>query len=337
MGYPATYKADMVIEYCEKHPDMPTRTLARLIAEQNPLDFTVSGARIMVRYYRHEHDVRRTPKGKDTKHLKRSETQKKRHMAHKFEAPESDYKVIKPFKIPKGNNRILVLSDIHIPYHDIQALELAIDYGIKHKANAVYLNGDVMDCYQASRFIKDRRMRQLDEELELTRQFLKSLKAAIDAPIYYKLGNHEARWENYLRTNAPELLGIADFELKNVLRFGELGITEIKDKQISYAGGLAVLHGHEFGHSVFSPVNPARGLYLRAKDSSVIGHHHQTSEHSEKSLDGSVVKTWSVGCLCGLQPEYMPYNKWNHGFAFIETEGKEYEIDNLSIINGKIR
>lgn len=331
-----SYKGEIALEYCENHPKMATRTLARLVATQNPLDFTESQARNIIRAIRQERNDRVSYK--DAKHLERTKEQKTKSMGHKaFKSPESDYEPIKPFKIPKGNNKILFLSDIHIPYHDIKALELAINYGIKHGANAVYLNGDTMDCYQASRFIKDRRLRQLDEELELTRMFFKALKEAIPAPIYYKIGNHEVRWENYLKTNAPALLGIADFELSNVLRFGEYGITEIKDRQMAYAGGLALLHGHEFGHSVFSPVNPARGLYLRAKDSSVIGHHHQTSEHSEKSLDGTVTKTWSVGCLCGLQPEYMPYNKWNHGFAFIETDGKEYEIDNLSIIAGKIR
>ena len=75
------------------------------------------------------------------------------------------------FYIPKGQNNILVLSDIHIPYQDNKALELAINYGIENKVNAIYLNGDTIDMYQGSRFIKDRRLRDLAGELELTRQF----------------------------------------------------------------------------------------------------------------------------------------------------------------------
>lgn len=314
---------------------MPTRTLARLLYEQNKLDFTKYGARGIIQKIRGE-----AKKGnfEFTKHLNTSNKQKKDRMKKKFLLPESDYKKIEPFKIPKLNNRILVLNDIHLPYQDNKALEMAINYGIEQKANAVYLNGDTMDFYQASRYIKDRRLRDLSGELEIGREFLKTLKETFNCPIYYKIGNHEERWENYLKTKAPELLGIADFELKNLLRFGQYGVQEIKGKQIAYAGKLALLHGHEFGHSVFSPVNPARGLYLRAKDSSAIGHHHQTSEHTEKSLNGDIVKTWSMGCLCGLSPEYYPYNKWNHGFAFVTVFDKgDYEIDNLSIINGKIR
>ena len=71
----------------------------------------------------------------------------------------------------KDKNNILVLSDIHIPYQDNKALELAINYGIENKVNAIYLNGDTIDMYQGSRFIKDRRLRDLAGELELTRQF----------------------------------------------------------------------------------------------------------------------------------------------------------------------
>jgi predicted phosphodiesterase len=329
-----TYKYKIALEYCEKYPEMPTRTLGRLIWQQNKLDFTETTARTYVIRFRGEG---KSKSKKEFKHLWTSEKTRKDRMAKKFLIPETDYKRIEPFKIPKLNNRILVLSDIHLPYHDEEALSLAIEYGIKKKVNAIYLNGDTLDFYQASRFIKDRRLRQLAGELEMGRDFLKMLKGTFNCPIYYKIGNHEERWEHYLMTKAPELLGIADFELKNLLRFGEYGVTEVKGKQIAYAGKLALLHGHEFGHSVFSPVNPARGLYMRAKNSSARGHHHQTSEHSEKSLNGNVVKAWSIGCLCGLSPEYFPYNKWNHGFAYIETDGDDYDIENLSIINGKVR
>jgi hypothetical protein len=77
---------------------------------------------------------------------------------------------------------------------------------------------------------------------------------------------------------------------------------------------------------------------MRAKASSAVGHHHQTSEHTEKDLNGNIVTTWSIGSLCGLSPEYMPYNKWNHGFATIETDmNGDYDFRNLRIINGKVR
>lgn len=337
MSKKTSYKNDIVVEYLTDYPELPTLTIAKLLHKNNPLDFkTVENARSIVRSLRHETSCKNDITSIDCTDFKRTDEQKKEARAYS-KIPESDYSKVEDFIIPSGNNRILILNDIHLPYHDIKALQLAIDFGKKRNVNAVYLNGDTLDMYQASRFIKDRRLRDLHGELEMGRNFLTYLKEQLNCPIYYKIGNHEERLENYLKQNAPELFGIPDFQLENLLRFGENGVNLVKSKQMTYAGKLAILHGHEFGHSVFSPVNAARGLYMRTKESSAIGHHHQTSEHSEKSLSGEVVTTWSIGCLCGLQPEYYPFNKWNHGFAYIEVDkNKDYNFDNIRIINGKI-
>ena len=59
---------------------------------------------------------------------------------------------------------------------------------------------------------------------------------------------------------------------------------------------------------------------------------------SAYDMDGNVVTTYSIGALCGLAPDYLPYNKWNHGFATIETDlDGEYEFRNLRISDGKVR
>ena len=47
----------------------------------------------------------------DTALYKRSNKERKQAMSN-FKLPESDYEKIKPFKIPKGNNNILILTDI---------------------------------------------------------------------------------------------------------------------------------------------------------------------------------------------------------------------------------
>jgi predicted phosphodiesterase len=329
-----TYKGEMARELIAQFPNVSTILLAKMLHDRHPLDFpNLEAARSVVRHHRNEKSDR------VVKNAVGERTPEQLKSAQGWAGiPKTDYKECEPFIMPKGNNRILVLSDIHLPYHDEQALQIAIDWAIEKKPNAIILNGDTMDMYQASRYVKDRRLRDLNGEIEMTRDFLKSLRELFDCPVYFKTGNHEVRYENYLKSVAPELLGIADFELRSILRFGELGVTEIKDKQIIKAGNLNIMHGHEFGHSVFSPVNAARGLYMRAKANAIIGHHHQTSEHSEKDLKGDIVTTWSMGCLCGLAPEYYPYNKWNHGFAWVEfKENGDFEVQNKRIINGKVR
>jgi predicted phosphodiesterase len=330
-----TYKKDIVVSYIEKFPKSSTMAISRLLKKDYPIDFdSVENARNMVRRYRGENGINNS---KTTIVGERTEQQKKQFMSKRIELPESDYEKCEPFVIPKGQNNILVLSDIHFPYQDNKALELAINYGLEKNVNAVYLNGDTIDMYQASRFTKDRRLRDLAGELEMVRGFLNSLQELFKCPIYFKIGNHEKRYEDFLMLKAPELLGIDDFKLEQILRFREYGVTLVKDKQMALAGKLPILHGHEWYGGFAPPVNPARGLFLKAKESALVGHHHRTSEHTEKTLGGKVVACHSTGCLCGLEPEYAPYNNYNHGFARIEVFADgNYEVENIKIINYKI-
>jgi len=331
----STYKKDIILSFIKKFPKATTMAISRMIYDKHKLDFnSVETIRTSVRRYRGEGGINNSTfvqKGN------RSPEQKKQALSKKLDLPDSDYTKLEPFVIPKGQNNILVLSDIHFPYQDNEALTLAIDYGIEHKVNAIYLNGDILDFYQCSRFIKDRRLRDMAGELEMGRTFLKTMQDIFKCPIYYKIGNHEKRYEDYLMIKAPELLGIDDFKLEQLLRFREFGVTLVKDKQIAMAGKLPLLHGHEWFGGFAPPVNPARGLFLKAKESCAVGHHHRTSEHTEKSLSGEVTTTWSIGCLCGLEPEYAPFNNYNHGFAHVKVDKSgDYEMKNIRIINGKI-
>jgi hypothetical protein len=333
---PKSKELDKVIyEYLEDFPEYPTLTIAKMICEDYPSMFnTLEDARQSVRYRRNERIERKAEKREK---FERTPEQKKAALGT-FKLPDSDYQKKDDYLIPVGNNRGLIMNDIHIPYHDMTALEAAITHGIDFKPNFIYLNGDTIDMYQASRFIKDRLKRDLAGELELTREFLRMLQDTFSCTIYFKMGNHEDRWEHYMMTKAPELLGIKDFKLSEVLRFGELGVQQVDSKQLCRMGNMIIMHGHEFGQSVFSPVNSARGLYMKAKANCAVGHHHQTSEHTEKDVNGNVVTTFSIGSLCGLSPDYFPYNKWNHGFATIETEPNgDYEFRNYRIINGKVQ
>lgn len=249
---------------------------------------------------------------------------------------ESNYQ---PYKIPVNHNNILIIGDIHIPYHNIPALTLALKYGLENEVNTILLNGDIIDFYAISRFEKDPRKRNFGHEVLMTRQFLTTLRQLFpNAAIYYKCGNHDVRYDHYIMRNAPDLLGMNEFSFESLMKLDELNITFIPDKQIIRAGNLTILHGHELGQSVFSPVNIARGLFLRAKDNALCGHHHQASEHSEPNINGKLTTCWSVACLCELHPDYMPINKHHHGFAHVKVmDTGEFEVSNYRIVNGKIR
>jgi predicted phosphodiesterase len=251
--------------------------------------------------------------------------------------PESWSEPIDPFILPKSIRSLLVLSDIHVPFHDIEALKIAIRYGIAAKPDAVLLNGDTLDFYGASDHEKDPRKVNWHGEMEAGRQVLRMVRSAFpNVPIYFKEGNHDFRVERFLMKHAPVLLGMPEFELPTLLRFAEVGVERIKNKRMIYAGELTIGHGDEWKGG--GGVNPARWTSLRARENALIGHFHRASEHIERTVRGKTRGYWSTGCLCELQPAYLTQNDWCHGFAMVhlETDGS-FEVQNLKVINGKVR
>jgi len=325
-------KGNIVREYRLKYGmDMPTLTLAKLIYNENKELFTsVDNARSLLRYNEGKHGSRNKKRIKDKSLFMHQERSK-----NPWKLPESDETKYEPFIIKA--KKLAVLSDIHIPYHSIAALSAALDFIQSEKPDAILLNGDTIDFYGLSRFMKDPRKRSVAHELQATRDFLDIL-SQFGAKIYFKIGNHEERYEHYLMRVAPELLGVREFELKYLLGLDARGIDLITDKRIMKANDLNIVHGHEFGQSIFSPVNIARGLFLRGKVSAMQGHNHQTSSHTETDMNGNIVTTWSLGCLCELNPAYLPINKWNHGFSIINLHEDlvNYEVINYRIHKGKI-
>lgn len=250
--------------------------------------------------------------------------------------PPSLYEPWDPFQGVSG--RVLVLSDIHEPYHDKPALEAALAYGDKYRPDVVFLNGDTLDFFAASRFLTDPRQRKLANELETGRALLAHLRGRYpEARLIFKLGNHEERWEHYLWIKAPELCGVDDFELRNILRFGNYGVEEVRDQRPVMFGKLAGLHGHEFPKGGSNPVSPSRSAFLRAMECCFVAHHHRSSAHDGMSLLDRLIATWSTGCLCGLHPEYARINQWNHGFATIEVQSDgDFDFDNKRIRHGRV-
>lgn len=233
----------------------------------------------------------------------------------------------------------LVLSDIHFPFHDAEALEVALDHGLKVKVGMVLLNGDICDHHWGSKFETDPRNRDFPGEIRTVKKFLGGLRKKFGkrCRIVLKHGNHEERFDRYMRLKCPELLGVESFEWATIFALNEHCVELVKDKRPIRLGKLNVIHGHEYRFQISNPVNPARGFFLRAKSHVLGGHFHQASTHSEKDVEQKVVTTFSTGCLCNLHPEYAPLNNWGHGFAVVDVDKDgAFHVENLRIVKGKV-
>ena len=327
-------KAGIAREYRVKYGmDMPTRKLSRIMYSENNLTFkNIEDARTVLQKIEGKSGGKRhKASSKNTQFYK-----PEHRPENPYELPKSDETIYEPYII-KGR-RILVLSDIHIPYHSIPALTAAFDWARDKDVDTVLLNGDTIDAHRLSKYVTDPKKRDFAGELETFREFFTVLVQAFPkAQIIFKIGNHEERYDAFLAQKAGELSGVSEFSLENIIRSRAQGIEFVTDKRIMKAGDLNIIHGHEFTGGTFSPVNIARGLFLKAKVSAIQGHNHQTSEHTETDMNGRITTTWSVGCLSELHPMYMPLNKWNHGFAFVEVQPDgDFQVHNKRIHKGEV-
>ena len=329
MAQKTTLKIEVAEQAIAKFPQAATMTLAKKIYKENKgLYLNVEDARDKLRYIKGSKGSRsRANREKATGEPTTGNT---------FVIPEPDNTEWLPFTIPVGDYNMLILSDIHFPYHDKEALEIALNYGLKNNCTSLLINGDMLDFYQLSRFDKDPRKRHFQEEIEMGRDFLLQCSKHFKH-VYFKLGNHCERYEKYLYVKAPEFLNVPDFQFKVLLKAAEMGVHVIEDKRIIDLGYLNILHGHEFLGATSQAVNPARGLFLKTNESCVIGHLHKSSEHNQVTLNGKLITTWSTGCLCDLHPEYARINNWNHGFALVEVKSDgSYRLHNKRIYNKKV-
>lgn len=314
-------KSKVVKDAIRRFYHLPNLTIAKhLIATHSELfNNDIEKARYSVRYYT----------GKTGKKNRDNATDKSLFRDTPVKIPQTWRKIRTPYKLDVG--LWLVLSDIHVPFHEIEPIEAAVQAGQAEKVDGIFLNGDVWDCAAVSYWPTVRR--DFNKELEAILDFLDWLKNEFpNAKIVWKPGNHEYRLPRYFISKAPELIDTPLVAMESALGLEERGIEFLDYFQLVYAGLLPILHGHEV-MNLSRMINPARGLFLRTKTFAACSHCHTTSQHSEKMLDGTLLTTWSFGCLSDLSPDYCPYgNSWNWGFGLVNVE----KNDDFEVINRRI-
>ena len=76
--------------------------------------------------------------------------------------PEPKEKILKP-------GAWLVMSDIHFPEHDPTAIAASLNFAKNARVDGIVLNGDIIDMYEVSRFIKEVGRPSIKTELAMTR------------------------------------------------------------------------------------------------------------------------------------------------------------------------
>lgn len=237
-------------------------------------------------------------------------------------------------KLPDTLKKIGILSDIHVPYHSLDALTCAIKYLKENKIDCLVLLGDVLDCYAISKYEKIKEMRDFPREIEMGRNFLKKIRDIFPLiPIYYKMGNHENRFQRYLNEQAEEFSQLHEMQFEQFFRLDKLNITYVPDWQGMEIADLLLLHGHEV---MAGGMNPSQSTFNKTFCNTLIGHVHRTTSTIKKDGFKNFIHTYSTGCLTQLSPKYYPFAQHNHGFAFVTINNGKAKVQNIMIKDGKI-
>lgn len=320
-------KGKIVLEYLEKYKEFSKNAVATKIQADYPLVFSSKeDARVLVRYYTGSMGE-----------SKRNQIDKSK-LRKNYCIPKSKAVVTKDYILPQIHNNILWLSDIHIPNHHEEAIQLAVQYGVENKVNTIILGGDLIDNFPFTKHDKKPDRGEAKKMFEDVIQFLIMLRDTFqEAKIIWIEGNHDRWYQNWLRKNAPVVWDDEYYQLEQRLKLTDFDIEYLQEKQILKIDGLHCLHGHTLNKGAFNPVNPARGIFMRGKSSAIIGHCHQSSKHTESNLKGQIISCFSTGALCHLRPDYDPHNtKHNLGFAHITRSNGNFHVRNLEIYNNQI-
>ncbi len=245
-----------------------------------------------------------------------------------------------------GVRRVVVLSDLQIPFEDADALAQAEAVARRVKPDLIVLAGDVIDCYAESEFVKDPvlALRSIPETHERVRALMKRLSFA---PLRVWLGgNHEDRWRKVLWSNtsvAKQLVqqhqAVAGVPLNMNDPVGSFralyGVYEHGWAYYPYGhrlylaeGSLVITHGKYVSrHSGYS----ARRTWEWLGRSCIVGHTHRLGTYLI-TQDGVPVGAWENGCLCQLEPEYDDAPNWQQGFSIVRIDGSTFHVVQVPIV-----
>lgn len=235
----------------------------------------------------------------------------------------------------------VVLSDIHFPYEDPDAMLLAKQILLEAKPDIIILNGDIVDFYGISKFlVPPIRRLQFSQEVEEDAKKIARLHAwAPHAFWVYLEGNHELKMRRRPWEKAPEFAGL--LETEKVLNLKQLNILylqqewEPKTREEFAAphvklGKLYVMHGHSIRMGI-NAINVAKAVFDRMLKPTLIGHWHRTNVWEQTDYEGVLSGAFVQGCLCRPRPHWDT-KVWGQGMSVIFIQDGYFEVDLIKFI-----
>lgn len=248
----------------------------------------------------------------------------------------------------KGGNerfeKVLVVNDVHVPYHDKRLLELFKEFAEDFAPDWLIINGDFLDCAEISKFARvPGKNRTLMQELETGRSVLQEMREAVGKKcrITYIEGNHEFRIKSYLMHNAPELYVLPGLTMQQLLELESMKIEWIgtADGASHFIDTYVAVGKLSVGH--FDRVSKHAAYTVKAlveeKGVSILqGHVHRYGVHSKRLMDGTQLMGIENPCMAKLNPDYVANPNWQQGWTVIyhKRSSGRFHAYPIQVVNG---
>lgn len=224
--------------------------------------------------------------------------------------------------------RVLVVPDVHVPYHDKRAWALLLKAARVFQPDVIVVLGDFADFYAVSSFKKDPlRAGQLDIEIKACNEHLDQLDALGAREKVFIAGNHCDRLERYLKEKAPELFSM--LSVQGLFRLQQRGWRYIPYKS-DVKLGMAYFTHDVGGATGRNAAHKALDVY---QHTIVTGHTHRLMYVVEGNATGDALLSAQLGWLGDIkQVDYMHNIKarkdWALGFGigYLRNNGFLYLV-----------
>ena len=217
--------------------------------------------------------------------------------------------------------RIVVISDLQVPFHDERAVRNVAKFIKRYKPDEVICVGDEIDLQTISRWSsgRDEWSGTIGSDRDKTVEILGELQIR-----HLSRSNHSARLYSAISKRLPGLLGLPELTIEGFLKLKELGIT-YHHKPYEIAKGWIMVHGDE------QAINHNAGLTAltaarRHGKSVVCGHTHRLGVSAFSEASGGVLGRVLTGMEVGhlMDEKQAFYTKgtfnWQKGFGLIYTD-----------------
>lgn len=239
--------------------------------------------------------------------------------------------------------RIVIISDLQVPFHDERAVRNIAQFIRKFKPDDVLCVGDEIDFQTISRWStgRDEWSGSIGRDRDAAQSVLWDLQVK-----HVVRSNHTDRLYKALSRRLPGLIGLPELRYENFMGFPDLGI-KFHTKPYEITKDWIMVHGDEQSINHNAGLT-ALGAARRHGKSVVCGHTHRlgVSGFSEASggVLGRVLRALEVGHLMDEKQAYYTRGtmNWQKGFGLLYVDKKgvspiaiPVEKDGSFVVEGK--